>query len=212
MYTLFYYPLNASLAPHIVLEHLGIDFELTLVDRKQNAQKKEEYLKLNPLGRIPTLINNEQAIFESPAICMHLAETHPEAKLLPAVGSPDRATCIQWLMYLTNTLQSELVIYFYPERYLSNEAEIVKLKASQERRITDCLAILDNELANKKYLSGEHVSISDYYLFMLAIWADEIPKPPLSFSNLSNYLKKLSLQPAVIKACKTEGFSLSDYH
>ncbi|MCO1337137.1 glutathione S-transferase N-terminal domain-containing protein, partial [Microbulbifer sp. OS29] len=71
MYQLYYYPLNASMAPHFMLEELKVDFELIIVDRKSNAQKSSDYLVLNPAGRIPTLIDSGFAIFESPAICVH---------------------------------------------------------------------------------------------------------------------------------------------
>jgi len=70
MYTLFSYPRNASWAPHLVLAEIGANYELMLVDRKLNTQKANDYLMLNPTGRIPTLIDNELIIFESAAICM----------------------------------------------------------------------------------------------------------------------------------------------
>jgi hypothetical protein len=59
LYQLYYHSLNASMAPHFVLEALKADFELILVDRKSNAQKSDEYLALNPSGRVPTLIDGE---------------------------------------------------------------------------------------------------------------------------------------------------------
>ncbi len=64
MFKLYYYPNNASLAPHFLLHHLNADYELLLVDKPSNAQKSADYLKLNPAGRIPTLIVGEQPIFE----------------------------------------------------------------------------------------------------------------------------------------------------
>ncbi|SFD69273.1 glutathione S-transferase N-terminal domain-containing protein [Pseudoalteromonas denitrificans] len=91
MYQLYYYPLNASMAPHFILEELNIDFELVKVDKDNNAQKSQDYLALNPAGRIPTLVQNNSVIFESPAICIHLAETHPHAQLIPQIGHKDRA-------------------------------------------------------------------------------------------------------------------------
>ena len=65
------------------------------------------------------------------AICLHLADRHPEAALAPALGTPARAEFYKWLIYLTNTLQAELLIYFYPERLAidANAAAAVKLRA-----------------------------------------------------------------------------------
>ncbi|MDP2562164.1 glutathione S-transferase family protein [Psychrobium sp. 1_MG-2023] len=215
MYQLYYYPCNASMAPHFMLEALRtkyqIEFELLKVDRKNNAQKSAQYLALNPAGRIPTLIDREQAIFESPAICIHLAEQHPQAKLIPAIGTSERAKFMQWMMYLTNTLQAELMVYFYPEKHSTDVTHAAAIKQAQDQRVSDILALLDNELANSTYLVGDSISACDYFLFMLAVWADEITKPPLEFTHLARYLRQLAKQPEIIKACETEGVSLALY-
>jgi len=215
MYQLYYYPCNASLAPHFVLEEMGVDFELVLVDRKSEAQKSEEYLALNPAGRIPTLVDksNEEdlVLFESPAICTYLAEQHPEFNLIPLAGATHRAKFHQWIMYLTNTLQAELMIYFYPQKHTLDETAAGNIKKQQENRVTEMFELLDNELAGKDFLVGDSITVCDYFLLMLAIWADEFVKPPLSFSNLCCYLKKLTKRPAVIKVCDKENLSLIAY-
>ncbi len=77
MYQLHYYPANVSAAPHMVLEEMGADYELMLVDRTVNAQKSKEYLKLNPNGRIPTLVDGNLVLFEAAAIVLHLLDQNP---------------------------------------------------------------------------------------------------------------------------------------
>ncbi|GAA0817560.1 glutathione S-transferase family protein [Colwellia asteriadis] len=211
MYQLYYYPLNASMAPHLILEELKADFTLVTVDRKNNAQKSADYLALNPAGRIPTLVAGDLTIFESPAICIHLAESHPTANLIPAIGDKNRALFFQWMMYLTNTVQAELMVYFYPEKHTTNIENITHIIAAQERRVTDMFALLDSELQHKDFLVGDSISACDYFLFMLAVWADELKKPPLAFKHLSQYLRKLAKRDAVIKVCKKECLSLTDY-
>lgn len=211
MYRLFYYPLNASMAPHFILEELEVDFELCLVDRKTNGQKSADYLALNPAGRLPTLIDQEQPIFESPAICIHLAESHPKSELIPQLGSPKRPLFYQWMMYLTNTVQAELMVYFYPQKHTTHSGSAEQIKQTQEIRVTEMLELLDNELADKTYLLGDKVSACDFFLFMLAIWADEFEKPPLAFSHLSRYLKNLAKRTSIQQVCKKEGLSLDDY-
>jgi len=211
MYTLYYYPLNASMAPHFVLEEMGIDYKLQLVDRKSNAHKSDDYLALNPTGRIPTLVDNGSAIFESAAICLHLCDSNPDKSLMPVIGDKNRPKFYQWLMYLNNTVQAELMLYFYPEKHSDKEADINAIVNIQEQRITDMFALLDNELAGKDYLVGDSITVCDYFLFMLAVWADEFKKPPLSFDNLSRYLKSLAKRDAVIRVCNKENLSLVDY-
>ena len=83
MIQLHYFPGNASLIPHILLEELGLPFELQYVDRAKSAQKSPAYLKLNPNGQIPVLVDGDLVLYETAAICLHLADTHPAAKLAP---------------------------------------------------------------------------------------------------------------------------------
>jgi glutathione S-transferase len=103
MLALYYYPGNASLLPHMMLREIGAEFELRLVDRGQNAQKSSEYLKLNPNGRIPVLIDGDLVLFETAAIALHLADRFPQAGLAPEVGTAERAEFYRWIAHLTNT-------------------------------------------------------------------------------------------------------------
>jgi glutathione S-transferase len=199
------------MAPHFVLEALKIDFELILVDRKNNGQKSDEYIALNPSGKIPTLIDGELVLFESAAICIHLAESNPSSNLIPKIGSKSRAKFFQWMMYLTNTVQAELMIYFYPERHTTYSNEASDIVNTQEKRITDMFELLDNELENKDFLVGNMITVCDFFLFMLAIWADELTKPPLAFDNLSKYLCNLAKHEAIVSICDKEKLSLFDY-
>jgi len=211
LYQLYYYPLNASMAPHFILEEINVEFELIKVDRENNAQKSESYLKLNPTGRIPTLIDDGMAIFESPAICIHLAEAHSDANLIPKIGDKNRALFFQWMMYLTNTVQAEMMVYFYPQRHTTHKQSVADIAATQETRITDMFRLLDRELANKDFLVGDSISACDYFLFMLAVWADEFKQAPLSFTHLARYLCKLAKRDAIKNVCKKENINLADY-
>jgi len=199
------------MAPHFLLEELNVDYELITVDRKSNAQKSPDYLALNPSGRIPTLIDDDLTIFESPAICIHLAEAHPSSKLIPQIGDKNRAFFFQWMMYLTNTVQAELMVCFYPQKHTTDVKNVDNIITAQENRITEMFKLIDNELEHKEFLLGETISACDHFLFMLSVWADEFKKPPLSFTNISRYLRNLAQREAIINVCKKENLSLADY-
>ena len=98
MYTLFWSPGSASMASHVLLEELGVPYELSRVEL--NKPRDAAFLKLNPWGRVPTLVADGKAMYESAAICMHLTDRHPEKGLAPAVGTMDRAYFYQWLLFL----------------------------------------------------------------------------------------------------------------
>ena len=211
MYKLFYYPRNASWAIHLILKDLGANFELVFVDRKSESQKSEEYIRLNPTGRIPTLVDDGNAIFESGAIALYLSEKHSESKLIPPLGSPDRALCYQWMFYLTSTLQPEMMVYFYPEKHTDNSDNYSNIVSAQEFRITQMFSILDSQLGSKTYLIGNTMTVCDYFLFTLCHWGSKLKRPPLSFPNLARYLKALVLRDSFKEVCAAEGTSLEIY-
>ena len=211
MYRLYYYPRNASLAPHLLLEELGVDFELVLVDRNVEAQKSDDYLRLNPTGRIPTLVDGELVLFESAAICLHLCDRHPEAGFMPPLGSAARPAFFQWLFYLTSTVQSELMVFFYPEKHTGDAAATAAIVAAQDKRLVEMFGLLDAAIGERAYLAGDQISVCDLFLLMLSLWAGVLSKPPTRFTNLGRYLADLAERKAVRRVFDKEQIDLSTF-
>lgn len=206
---LYYYPGNANLAPHMLLEELGVPHELVLVDRGVNAQKSADYLKLNPAGRIPVLVDGDLVLFEAAAICLHLCDTHPRAGLTPALGTPERAHFYKWLMYLTNTVQTEMLFYFYPERLAASEVNQAEVKRHAEARIADMFDLLDKSYAEQggPWFLGRQFTAVDCYLLMLARWTRMMARPARERAHLGPYLRRLLDRPAIARAFAAEGLS-----
>ena len=210
MIQLHYYPGNASLIPHLLLEELGVPFELVLVDRAKQAHKSPGYLKLNPNGLIPVLVETtpagELVLYETAAICLNLLDTHAASGLAPATGTTARAHFYKWLAWLTNTLQAALVIYFYPERWADEPAAIAQVKTHAEAKIGTMLDQLDAELATRgPWLLGADFSAIDLYALVLCRWTRGFTRPARSLPQLGPYLQKLLARPAVQRAMATEG-------
>lgn len=211
MLELHYYPDNASLAPHFLLVETQADYALRLVDRESNAQKSKEYLKLNPAGRIPTLVHDGLVLFESPAICIYICEMDAASQFMPPAGHPDRPLFFQWLAYLNNTLQAEFMLWRYPENHTADAQGIDGVKAAQDPRLVGILSLLDKELDKKRFLLGESVSACDHFLFMLALWCENLSRPPTSFANLLRFMRDMAQRPAVQSVCEIEKIDLSRY-
>ncbi|MEN0036545.1 MAG: glutathione S-transferase family protein [Cellvibrio sp.] len=195
----------------MLLAEMGLDYELILVDRKTEAQKNPEYLKLNPTGRIPTLVFDDQPIYESAAICLFLCEQHPDKKLIPEQETIKRAKFYQWLFYLNASLQPELMVYFYPQKHTTATSNHEDIKQAQEQRVIDMLTLIDQELEGKEFLLGDKPSACDFILFMLLHWSSGLKKPPLSFPNLGRYLQVMAKRKSIVDVCKIEGTSLDIY-
>jgi len=213
MYRLYYYPGNANLAPHILLEEIGADYELVLVDRNKNEHKSPEYLKLNPAGRIPVLIDGGLVLYESAAICLHLADRHAGAGLAPALGSNERAQFYKWLVYLTNTLQAELMLYFYPERLADDAAAAAQIKAHAESRTGDMLDLIEAALdaGPGPFLLGAHYRAVDPYLLMLCRWTRGMRNPARNRPQLVRFLETMLARRATQRAFAAEGITAPYY-
>ncbi|WP_245435572.1 glutathione S-transferase family protein [Microvirga calopogonii] len=205
MLSLYYYPGNASLLPHMMLREIGAEFELRLVDRGQNAQKSAEYLKLNPSGRIPVLVDGDLVLFETAAIALHLADKFPEAGLAPAVGTAERAAFYRWMIHLTNTPQVEFRAWFYPHEHVIDEAAAPTVKQAAGERLDRMFDVISGQLGDKTWLLGERFSAADLFLFMLIRWGRGMPRPPRSIPNLNALAERVLARPSVRKALEVEG-------
>ncbi len=208
MIQLHYYPGNASFAPHLLLEELGTPFELQYVDRTMAAHKSPAYLKLNPNGLIPVLVDGSMVLYETAAICLHLADSHPQAGLAPALGTAERAHFYKWLAWLTNTLQAALIIYFYPERWVNegNASGAAEVKAHAEEKIGAMLDQMDAHLAShgKDWFSGERYSALDPYAFLMCRWTRGFGRPARGLPHLGSYLNRMLARPAVKRVFERE--------
>lgn len=212
MYELYYYPSNASMAPHFVLEDIGVPFRLNYVDREQNAHKSAAYLKLNPLGLIPVLVDGDTVLSETAAICLYLSDNHPEAQLAPSVGTPERGYFYKWLLYLANTIHAEMMAYYYPERYTNDPHGADGVKSAVEGRIIAMFATVDDHLSHAgPYLMGAQYTLVDGYLLMLARWARHMKTPPRQMTHVARTLDLVAARPAVQRALKTEGLASPIY-
>ena len=208
MVELHYYPGNANLAPHVVLEEIGAPFRLQLVDRKADAHKSPAYLALNPNGTIPVLVDGDLVLYEAAAICLYLADKHPEAALVPPLRTPERAQCCKWLIWCTNTLQAMLMHYFYPERMVDDgdHAARTQVQRHAEARIGPMLDGLDAQVGSHDgdWLLASGYSVADPYAFMLCRWTRGFPRPARSLPHLGPYLARMLARPAVQRTLAAE--------
>jgi glutathione S-transferase len=208
MIQLYYDPGSASLTPHMLLEEIGAPFQLVHVDRAAGAHRTPSYLKLNPNGLIPVLVDGDFALYETAAICLHLADTHPEASLAPSVGTRERARYYQWLAWCTNTLQAMLLHFFYPERMVDDgdAKAAAQVKRHAEARVGAMLDRLDEQLAahGGPWLLGERFSAVDPYALMLCRWTRSFARPARSLPHVAPYLQRMLARPAVQRAFETE--------
>ena len=207
MYKLYWSPGSAAMAPHAILNEIGGPVQLIKIDDDNGEQKGEKYLKLNPHGRVPTLIyDDDKVMYESAAICLFLTERHPEAGLAPAPGHADRGLFLQWMAYLTNTLQEEQMHWWHPDYYIDGADRQADLKRKAEERSDRMFGFLSG-IMNRSgpFLCGKNFYACDVYLAMLARWTRNMAKPAISHPEISRLVRHCLAYAPYAKILKDEG-------
>jgi len=211
-YTLFYSPDSANIVVRMVLEELALPYEALEVDRTQGAQRGEAFLRFNPQGLLPVLVDpaQDEPLFETAAILLHLVDSHQALQPPPAA----RGRLLKWLFFLSNTLHADLRALFYSPRYVATDSAIAPLRAALHRRVTEHCALLEAEMARHQgpYVLGAQASVCDFYLAACLRWAqlyprgDALPAAQLAqWPRLVALLRALEQRPAVQQAFALEG-------
>ncbi|SCA58158.1 Glutathione S-transferase [Candidatus Terasakiella magnetica] len=168
MLKLFYLPDTASLAPHIILNRLGQPFELVKMSKDDGSLHEQVYMELNPNRRVPMLVDADLVLFESAAICLHLADQDPDSGLMAPLGSKKRALAYKWLVFMTNSIQADMMLYFYKERFSNSAEGAEEIRTIAIERVSTFMSRLDDALGDgRPYLSGGQKTIVEDYLLML---------------------------------------------
>lgn len=207
MYKLYYSPGSASLALHWMVIELDVPFELVLVDIEAKAQTAPAYLALNPSGRVPTLIVDGAPHAEVAAMLLLLAERHPDAGFEVPPGAPGRADYLQWMTWLTNTLQTDYRLWFYPDEG-AGPAAAAATQDCARARIEAGLARLDHLFADgRAFMLGERMTAADFMAAMLTRWSRNMPRPATDWPHLGAYVSRMRARPALREVHRLEGLS-----
>lgn len=207
----FYYaPGTCALASHIVLEEVGAAFEPVRLAFAKNEQRTPEYLKINPKGRVPALVEGDWALTENPAILRYVARRFPEAGLWPEDARAE-ARCAEWLAWIASTVHVAYAHIRRPERYASDPKAIEDVIAKGKDSSRDLWGQVEAKLGAGPWALGDAYSVADPYLLTLWVWGRN---PPLAIDmardlpNWTAHARRMAERPAVRRAFEREGLEL----
>jgi glutathione S-transferase len=153
-----------------LLDELGVDWELVSLDLAQGENKQPHYLAVHPHGWVPALRDGDVTLFETAAICLHLADRDPSNRLSPEPSSPERALYYQWMVYAVATLEPAIADV-YLQLMKDEDARDEAILASGRERFAASADVLTNALAGP-YLLASGFSAADVLIGHMLIWAD----------------------------------------
>ena len=194
---LYYSPNSCALASHIILEEVGVDYSLELVDFTKSEQKKGDYLKINPKARVPALQTVDGIITETPSILFFLAQSFPSKNLAPLDQPFKLAQAQEFNSYLCSTVHVAHAHLGRGARWSDDEAAIASMTAKVPENVGNCFQLIDEKMITGPWVLGEHFSICDAYLYTLTRWLERDGVEREKFPNVNSHFQKMEKRSSI---------------
>lgn len=173
-YTLYGRRGSGSMAVEAALGECGAPFDLIEVPADPTPEQDAAFRAINPRGQVPVLLHPDGTVItESPAILSHLADSFPDARLIPPPGSSARAFHDRWLAFFQANVYEGFLREYYPDRYIADPAQAGSVKAAATAYVGQHFQIFDAVLTDDgPFLLGQRFQIIDLYVWMLCHWTD----------------------------------------
>lgn len=203
MYTLYGMTGSCSLAVHVLLNEVGAKYDYVDVRVPAGQPKPAEFLKANPRGSVPVLVEGATIIREGGAIITYLLDAH-SSPLLPKSG-PERAKALEWLMFANATLHPVYSRAYGPAGVADSDEAKQEVVAKAGKRINELWADVDAQLAKTKYVAGDLPTAGDFLLTVIANWVPSGLSGQITLgNNVKRLVREISGRPAFQQALQAE--------
>jgi glutathione S-transferase len=189
--TLYHSPNTRSTGALLLLEELGVPYDLHVLNMKASEQRSAKYLAVNPMGKVPAIVHDGALITEQPAVFMYLADLYPEAGLAPAIGDALRGPYLRWMVFYGSCFEPALI-----DRSQKNAAPPQAMAPYGD--YDTMLKTLTDQLARGPYLLGSKLTAADVLWGTALTWTTMfklVPELPVILS----YIARINERPAVTR-------------
>jgi len=176
---LYYNPMSRAAITRWMLEEVGADYELVHLDFEAGENRRADFLAINPMGKLPTLVLPDGTVMtESAAIAAHLADRYPDAGLAPAMGTSERATYYRWLFFAPSCIEPAA-----SEVMMRRDSAPLPKKSVGWGSYDDVIDTLESQLSPGPYLTGDRFTAADLIIAATLRWMTLFGAPRLETSN-----------------------------
>jgi len=194
--TFYYSPMSTAVITNLVLEELAVPCERVTVDLKKGDTHTQEFLRVNPNGKIPVLVHDGTAIWESAAITLYLGEIFGVAKGLYPEPGPERGEAMKWVIWCNVTLGDAFGRYVRnTSDWFPAEQHNAKAAAAAESDTRGCLQILDRALTGRQYLLGGY-TLADTHVNSFVDWLRFMKIDFSDYQHLNAWTQRCAARPA----------------
>jgi glutathione S-transferase len=197
---IFYYaPRTVSVASHIALEEAGANYESRRLDFTKTEQRSDDYLKVNPKGRVPALVTDRGIITETPAILVYIAQAYPKAMLAPLDDAFSFAKLQEFNCYLCATVHVAHAHKIRGSRWVDDNVAMEAMKKKVPQTMTECFSLIEKEMFVGPWVLGDQFTVSDTYLFTVSQWLEGDGVDINSFPEVAEHKQRMHKRPSVEK-------------
>lgn len=192
---LYFAPDTCSFSPHIVLQELGLTYDLVRVNNHtKRTSEGDDFLAINPKGYVAALLlDSGEILTEGPALVQYLADLKPEAGLAPVNGTLERVRLQEWLNFVTGEIHSGSAPLFNKELPEAVQ-DIFKT------RLFKRFDLIQATLEGHDYLTGDAFTVVDAYLFTVLGWMPGFAIDLGRWPAIAGYIERIASRPSVISA------------
>ena len=186
---LYFNPQSRAVIAKWMLDECSVPYETVPIDFTKREHKSPEFLKINPAGKLPALVDGDTKVFEGAAICLYLADKFPEANLAPKIGAAERGRYLSLMVYSTSQLEPAMGDF------------LLKVETLAQRGWTDFETtkdVIEGELGDGPYLFGDWFTAADIMIGSMFIW-QRIWGAPSGRPKLEAYVDRLLARPKAMK-------------
>jgi len=207
MLTLYYATGSSSMASHLALEEAGAQYEACFVNEDAGEHRTEAYLRVNPRGKVPALrLSNGSVLVENIAIQTYVAQTHPDAGLLPA-GPEEKAHALSLMAFFATAVHPAFSHFWAPRRFTDELSAEEGIKAKGLATFHSHCREIDAQLSGKEWFLGRFSTV-DCYAFVFYGWGMLAGLPMHDLPNFTVHKDRMLARPAVRRVLEREGVSI----
>ncbi|MDX6560845.1 MAG: glutathione S-transferase [Gaiellales bacterium] len=171
MIELYWKPESVADVVAMALRLIGVEHRIVTVGEDVT---KDEYLRINPAGTVPAMVDGDLVLFESVAILMYLADQHPDAGLAPAPGTPEHALYDRWLAFILANLMGAYYRWYHGDEMIDGAQHLEALKDGARQNVNAICRRIESELGDRDWLLADGPTMPDLLLGNVAAWGDDI--------------------------------------
>ncbi|BAN50215.1 glutathione S-transferase family protein [Metapseudomonas resinovorans] len=193
--TLYHCPYTRSTGALTLLEELGADYQLHVMNMKTGEQRKPEFLAINPMGKVPTLTHENAVVTEQVSVYLYLADLYPEAGLAPPLGDPLRGPYLRWMVFYGSCFEPAVV-----DRVQKREP--IPEQRSPYGDFDSVIRTLLAQMKDGPWLLGEQFTAADVLWGSALNWTTQfglIPEVPAIKQYIARFIERPAYKRALAK-------------